>query len=163
MVNHYISLEKIYKRAMFHSYVKCPEGTRKNQVLSVDVLYAYYKLINLGKTMMSWMSLMVNSTLPIQLAMCVSSWCIHGVPILRSGWKNTMGHSGGGKKQGTLCVSDPSTLNIFRLRNDFAGGPAASEARGGFGSQPLPDPARLGRTRFVFSRTIGVPQKDVSL
>ena len=74
---------------MFHSYVKCPEGTRKNQVLSVDALYAYYKLINLGKTMMSWMSLMVNSTLPIQLAMCVSSWCIHGVPILTSGWKNT--------------------------------------------------------------------------
>ena len=94
MVNHYISLEKIYKRAMFHSYVKCPEGTRKNQVLSVDVLYAYYKLINLGKTMMSWMSLMVNSTLPIQLAMCVSSWWMekhHGTQ-----W-------GGKKTRNTVC------------------------------------------------------------
>ena len=44
------------------------------------------------------------------------------------------------------------------------GGPVAPEARGGFGSQPLPDPARLGGWAVFlasgfFVRKVGLPKK----
>ena len=58
-----------------------------------------------------------------------------------------------------LMVNSTLSPNSARhFSRDIAGGPAASEARGGFGSQPLPDPARLGRTWLGFFQKRGISQ-----